>query len=65
MTYGEVSKLVGVTYGARAVGNVLKRNYDPNVPCHRVIKADGTCGEYNRGKAKKKILLGREGVTCL
>ena len=39
----------------------MKANRDPSVPCHRVIRADGTPGEYNRGKEKKAELLKEEG----
>jgi O-6-methylguanine DNA methyltransferase len=64
MSYGEVASIVHSHRGARAVGNVLMNNFDPSVPCHRVIRADGTCGEYNRGRAIKRNLLRKEGVTC-
>jgi len=58
MTYGGVAKRAGNPKGARAVGMIMSKNYDKNIPCHRVIKSDGTLGNYNRGgtKAKKKIL---------
>lgn len=60
-SYGEVAKAIGRPGAARAVGTVMKHNYDPTVPCHRVVKADGTVGEYNRGgPAAKKELLAEE-----
>jgi methylated-DNA-[protein]-cysteine S-methyltransferase len=62
MTYAEVAKLIGNPRAARAVGNVLKKNYDPSIPCHRVIRADGCIGEYNRGAETKIRLLKKEGV---
>jgi O-6-methylguanine DNA methyltransferase len=46
----------------RAVGQALKRNQDRKVPCHSVIKADGSLGGYNRGIKKKIKLLKAEGV---
>jgi len=46
----------------RAVGQALKRNYDKSVPCHRVIKANGSIGGYNRGIKKKMEILRKEGV---
>jgi O-6-methylguanine DNA methyltransferase len=62
MTYGEVARLAGYPGASRAVGSMVKKNYDPDIPCHRVIRADGTPGQYNRGAEKKKILLKREGA---
>ncbi len=62
MTYGEVAALAGSPNAYRAVGSVMKHNYDPSIPCHRVIKADGTLGEYNRGARKKEALLRQEGA---
>jgi len=62
-TYGEVAKAIGYPGAARAVGTVMKNNYDPAVPCHRVIRSDGKIGEYNRGgPEEKKRLLRSEGV---
>jgi len=64
MTYKEVAVAAGNPKAARAVANVMKANYDPDVPCHRVIRSDGGLGGYNRGgvEAKKKLLLS-EGVV--
>jgi O-6-methylguanine DNA methyltransferase len=62
MTYGEVARLAGAPGAARAVGSVLSTNYDPKIPCHRVIRADGKLGGYNRGAEKKRELLKKEGV---
>lgn len=57
LTYGEVARRAGNPRAARAVGAILHTNYDPAIPCHRVVKSDGTLGGYNRGVvAKKKIL---------
>lgn len=61
MTYKTIAELAGRPLAFRAVGNILSRNYDPNIPCHRVIRADGKIGGYNRGASKKKALLEREG----
>lgn len=62
-TYGEVADAAGSPGAARAVGAIMRNNYDPNIPCHRVVCADGTLGEYNRGGvAKKRQLLRAEGV---
>lgn len=62
-TYGEVAKAIGYPGAARAVGTVMKSNYDPTVPCHRVVRSDGKLGDYNRGGEKaKEILLKMEGA---
>lgn len=59
MTYGAVAAKAGYPGAARAVGAVMKGNYDPTVPCHRVIRSDGQIGQYNRGgpAAKRKLLI--------
>ncbi len=63
MTYKEVAAKAGSPNAARAVGSVMKANYDPNVPCHRVIRSDGMVGEYNRGgSAEKARKLRAEGA---
>jgi len=62
LTYGQVAKKAGNEKAARAVARVMSQNYDPNIPCHRVIRADGQVGEYNRGgSAAKLALLKQEG----
>lgn len=63
MTYGEVARRAGKPGAARAVGNILSKNYDPKIPCHRVIRADGGMGGYNRGVNKKIDLLKKEGYN--
>lgn len=63
MTYGQVARVAGSSGAARAVGMVMKNNYDPTVPCHRVIRADGKIGDYNRGgRERKEQLLTEEGA---
>ena len=63
MTYKEVAKKAGNSKAARAVGAIMRTNYDPSVPCHRVIRTDGSLGGYNRGgSAKKTALLRAEGA---
>jgi O-6-methylguanine DNA methyltransferase len=61
MTYRDVATRAGSPRASRAVGNILAANRNPRVPCHRVIRSDGSVGGYNRGKAKKLALLRREG----
>lgn len=60
LTYKEVAVRAGSLSAWRAVGNVLNKNYDPMIPCHRVVRSDGTVGGYNRGSAVKKKLLAEE-----
>ena len=63
MTYKEVAKKAGNENAARAVGNLMKANYNESVPCHRVIRSDGKIGDYNRGGSNTKIaLLKKEGA---
>ncbi|MEK7087831.1 MAG: MGMT family protein, partial [Patescibacteria group bacterium] len=47
LTYKDVAHRTGAPLAARAVGGILKGNYDPRIPCHRVIRSDGTPGGYN------------------
>ena len=62
LTYEDVAVRVGQPRAYRAVGNVLNKNYDNDIPCHRVIRSDGKIGGYNRGQARKILLLKQEGV---
>lgn len=63
LTYKEVARLAGAPGAYRAVGNILNKNYDPKIPCHRVIRSDGKPGGYNRGAKSKIDLLKKEGAT--
>lgn len=60
MTYKEVATKAGNPRAARAVGAVMRSNYDPSVPCHRVIASDGTMRGYNRGGVERKQEILRE-----
>ena len=62
-TYGDVAKALGGLKYSRAVGNALNRNpYAPIVPCHRVVKSDGSLGGFAEGCSRKKEMLIREDV---
>jgi methylated-DNA-[protein]-cysteine S-methyltransferase len=64
MTYGGLAAKVGVPGGARAVGNVMAGNPFPLViPCHRVIRSDGSLGGFGGGLPMKRALLEMEGVV--
>ena len=59
MTYKEVAAKAGNPKAARAVGAIMRTNYDPSIPCHRVIASDGSMRGYNRGGVdrKRELLL--------
>ncbi len=61
LTYKQVAKKAGSPLAFRAVGNILNKNYNPKIPCHRVVRSDGKIGGYNRGAKRKKEILTREG----
>lgn len=63
-TYSWLAQKVGKPAAARAVGNTMARNPVPLlIPCHRVVPASGGVGNYGLGKAVKRELLQREGVS--
>ena len=61
LTYKQVAELVDFPRAWRAVGDILNKNYNPRIPCRRVIKSNGGVGGYNRGVNKKSFLLKKEG----
>ncbi len=67
-TYGELARQIGCR-SARAVGQALRVNpYAPEVPCHRVVAADGSLGGFFGSRAeeelaRKRALLEAEGVV--
>ena len=63
LTYKKIAKLAGHPRAWRAVGNILNKNRDPKIPCHRVIRSDGRIGGFNRGIKNKISLLRKEGVV--
>ena len=65
-TYSEVAKSIGKPRAVRAVANAIGKNpLAPQIPCHRVIRSDGSLGGYSgKGGVKTKILLlKKEGIT--
>ena len=62
LTYKQVAIAAGRPGACRAVGTILSRNFDPAIPCHRVIRSDGKTGGYNRGDARKAERLREEGL---
>lgn len=62
-TYKELAKAVNNPRAARAVGNAMNKNpFAPEVPCHRVVRSDGSMGGFGEGAEKKKYLLKKEGI---
>ncbi len=62
-SYGWVARRLGRPGAARAVGNALHGNpFAPRIPCHRVVKADGTLGGFADGPRRKAALLRAEGA---
>lgn len=60
-TYQAVAPKAGSPRAYRRVATLMKENYNPDIPCHRVIKSDGTVGDYNRGgEVMKRRLLRQE-----
>lgn len=63
MTYKQVARAAGSPRAYRGVGTLMAKNFDPKIPCHRVIRSDGKIGNYNRGGEKaKRALLKKEGA---
>lgn len=62
LNYKAVAEKAGSPKAWRAVGNILNRNKNPEILCHRVILSDGKPGGYNQGKRKKLLKLKQEGV---
>ena len=65
-TYKQVAIAIKCPKSARAVANACAKNpYAPKIPCHRVIRSDGSLGGYsgNGGTLKKRQLLKSEKVS--
>ena len=65
-TYSQVAKAIRRPLAVRAVANAIGKNpYAPKIPCHRVIRSDGSLGGYSgKGGVKtKRFLLLKEGIT--
>ena len=64
-TYSKVAKAIGYPKAVRAVANAIGNNPNPIIiPCHRVVRSDGTIGGYSGigGINKKKSLLRKENI---
>ena len=64
-SYKQVAIAINRPKSARAVANAVGKNpYAPKIPCHRVIRSDGSLGGYSGkgGLKTKKLLLKKEGI---
>ena len=64
-TYLDVAKAINRPKAVRAVANAIGKNpYAPKIPCHRVIRTDGSLGGYSGpgGIKTKKKMLKSEGI---
>ena len=65
LTYAGLAAKAGSPGAARAAGSVMANNPFPIViPCHRIIRAGGSIGQFGGGVRMKKELLEKEGVAC-
>ena len=63
VTYGDLSKAVNLQNGQRLIGRIMRNNPFPVIiPCHRVVKSDGSIGGYAFGQNIKKNMLLNEGI---
>jgi O-6-methylguanine DNA methyltransferase len=64
ISYQGLAAAIGVPSGQRAIGNTVASNPVPiYVPCHRVIRSDGSLGNYGGGPERKLKLLRAEGFS--
>lgn len=72
-TYAQIARMIGRPRASRAVGNALDKNPHSylvkglpsrqRVPCHRVVRSDGSLGGFASGAKKKQAILAKEGVV--
>ena len=62
LSYKKVAELAGSPNAYRAVGNILNKNKNNKIPCHRVIMSNGRIGGYNKGIKRKIFLLKKEDI---
>jgi O-6-methylguanine DNA methyltransferase len=62
-TYGDVAAIAGRPGAARAVGNIMRECRARDVPCHRVVAAEGALGGYGGEPGLKRSLLQAEGIV--
>ena len=66
ISYQQLARLIGQPAAARAVGRAVGQNpICYLIPCHRVIRSDGSIGGYRSGIQRKQMLLASESSTCI
>ena len=67
VSYSELAEQSGHPGAHRAVASMMKKNWEADIPCHRVVHSDGRVGKYNRdgGNAEKIAKLESEGVEIV
>lgn len=61
-TYQDIAGMIRHPRAARAVGNALNKNRSKDVPCHRIVHADGSIGGFAWGRERKRKLLENERI---
>ena len=65
-TYALLAKAVGKPEAVRAVASAVGKNPElVVVPCHRVVRSDGSVGQYAQGQDEKIQLLKKEGIEIM
>jgi AraC family transcriptional regulator of adaptative response/methylated-DNA-[protein]-cysteine methyltransferase len=65
-SYTEIAARIGAPRGARAVAQACRANaLAVAIPCHRVVRTDGSPSGYRWGVERKRDLLRREGANAL
>ena len=66
LTYSQIAAKAGNAKASRAAGNALHHNpVAIVVPCHRILRSDGSLGGYGGGVSNKEWLLRHEGATLV
>ena len=61
VSYGDIARRLGMPGSARAVGSAVAANpLAVAIPCHRVVRRDGSLSGYRWGVSRKRALLERE-----
>lgn len=67
VSYSELAEMSGHSGAHRAVASMMKKNWESDIPCHRVVHSNGRVGKYNRdgGTDMKIARLEDEGVEVV